>query len=191
MKRFLLVAVLLMSGFFMTAQTTVEEKKAAYAAASNGTTFRMQCIGNHLAYNGVRLNEISKSLLLGDEIAGQYEIARENAVMGDAFIITGTALTALGLISVLVEPNLGEEVSENVHNAMNISGYVVGGVGVCMLPVGIVFRVKGAKAMDKIANDFNQQHGVAKMNINPSIMNCKAPGMQNQCVIGATMSLNF
>ena len=188
MKKFLLIAVLVMIGSYITAQTTTEN------TAYSGTTFRMQTIGNHLAYNGVRLSDGNKVLLLGEDVAGQYDKARKHAVMGDAFIVTGSALTAIGVIAVLVEKNLGtdNEIPEDVHSLLKIGGYVVGGVGVAMLPVGIVFRVKGVKAMDRIANDFNSQHGVAStIKFSPSIMSCNAPGMRNQCVVGATMSLNF
>lgn len=189
MKKLLLMAVLLVAGLCATAQTNEENN-----AFVNGKSFRMMCIGNHLAYNGVRLSDANKVLLLGDEVAAQYDKSRKFAVMGDAFIITGTALTAFGVLAVLAEYNLGEpneDVPENVHTLLKVGGYVMGGIGVCMLPVGITFRVKGVKAMDKIANDFNNQHGVASIQLNPSIMNCKTPGMQNQCVLGATMSLNF
>ena len=187
MKKFLLIAVLVMMGSYLTAQTTTEN------TVNSGSTFRMQTIGNHLAYNGVRLNDVSKAMLLGDEISAQYDKARKHSVMGDAFIITGSALTAIGVVAVLVENNLGtdNDIPEGVHSALKIGGYVVGGIGVCMLPVGITFRVKGVKAMDKIANDFNAQHGVASVKLSPSIMSYKTPGMHNQCVVGATMSLTF
>lgn len=190
MKKLLLMAVLLVAGLCATAQTNKEENNGAFA---NGKSFRMMCIGNYLAYNGVRLSDANKVLLLGEDVAGQYDKSRKFAVMGDAFIITGTALTAFGVLAVLAEKNIGtdNDIPEGVHTALKVGGYVMGGIGICMLPVGITFRVKGVKAMDKIANDFNSQHGVASIQLNPSIMNCKTPGMQNQCVVGATMSLNF
>lgn len=190
MKKFLLIAALVMIGSYVSAQTENENN-----TAFSGKTFRMQCIGNHLAYNGVRLSDKNTVLLLGDEIAEQYQKARKQAVMGDAFIITGTALTALGVLAVLVEPNIDDpdnpSLPDGLHKGLKIGGYIAGGIGICMLPVGITFRVKGVKVMDKIAEDFNTQHGVASININPSIMSCKTPGMQNQPVIGATMSLSF
>lgn len=193
MKKFLLIAALVMMGSYLSAQTNTESDQAF-----SGKTFRMQCIGNSIAYNGVRLSDNNKVILLGEQVAAQYDKSRKQAVMGDAFVITGTALTALGVLAVLAEYNLGDpaddldnRVPEGVHTALKIGGYVMGGIGICMLPVGIAFRVKGVKAMDKIAEDFNQQHGVAMININPSVMTCSGPAMQNQCVVGATMSFNF
>lgn len=193
MKKFLFIAALVMIGSYVSAQTNTENDQAF-----SGQTFRMQCIGNHLAYNGVRLTDNNKTLLLGNQIAEQYDKARKQSVMGDAFIISGSALTALGVLAVLAEYNLGnteddpdQNVPESVHNALKIGGYVVGGIGIAMLPVGIAFRVKGVKAMDKIADDFNQQHGVAMIKVSPSVMTCSGPAMHNQCVVGATMSLSF
>ena len=141
---------------------------------------RMEVISGDLYVNGARLNESALVDLCGYEGLETYNKAIATRTVGSALAITGWCCLASGFVDWLLIDM--------------VSGYIVMGTSVLMIPTGYIIKGSGNRKIKKFANDYNRRNMLSdnfSISIAPTLMPTNTLDGNMQMCMGAGISLNF